>query len=79
MVMVFPAQVAETPPGKPLAPATPSLLIPVAPVVVWVIAVNAVLIHNVGLEEAALTVLAAVTMIVPVALTVPHPPVKSML
>ena len=75
----MPAHVAETPPGKPLAPATPSLLMPVAPVVVWVIAVNAVLIHNVGVDDGAPAVLAGVTMIVPVAFTVPQPPVKSML
>ena len=35
-----------------------------------------VLIHNVGVDEAAPTVLAGVTVIVPVALTVPQPPVK---
>ena len=59
----MPAHVAETPPGKPLAPATPSLLMPVAPVVVWVIAVNAVLIHNVGVDDGAPAVLFAVTVI----------------
>ena len=48
--------------------------IPVAPVVVCVIAVSAVFMHNVGVEDAALTVLFALTVIVPVALTVPHPP-----
>ncbi len=52
---------------------------PVAPVVVWVIAVSGVLIHSVGVDEAALTVLLAVTVIVPVAFTVPHPPVNGML
>ena len=50
--------------------------IPVAPVVVCVIGVSAVLIHNVGVDEAALTVLVALTVIVPVALTVPQPPVN---
>ena len=74
----MPAHVAETPPGKPLAPATPSLLMPVAPVVVWVIAVNAVLIHNVGVDDGAPAVLAGVTVIVPVALTAPQPPVSGM-
>ena len=74
----MPAHVAETPPGKPLAPATPSLLMPVAPVVVWVIAVNAVLIHNVGVDDGAPAVLAGVTVIVPVALTDPQPPVSGM-
>jgi hypothetical protein len=41
-------------------------------------AVIAVLIHKVGEEEAALTVLAAFTVIVPVAFNVLHPPVKGM-
>ena len=43
--------------------------------------VNAVLIHNVGVDEAALAVLAAVTVMVPVALTLtfPHPPVSGIL
>ena len=52
---------------------------PVAPVVVCVIGVSAVLIHSVGVDDAALTVLAAVTVIVPVALTVPQPPVRGIL
>ena len=73
------AQVALTPAGKPFAPATPSFEMPVAPVVVCVIAVSAVLIHNVGVLEATLAVLAGVTVIVPVAFTVPQPPVKGML
>ena len=79
MVMVFEDHVANTPAGKPLAPATPSFNIPVAPVVVWVIAVKAVLIHNVGVEDAALAVAPGVTVIVPVALTLPQPPVNGML
>jgi hypothetical protein len=41
-----------------------------------VIAVIAVFIHKVGEEEAAPTVLAAVTVIVPVAFTVPQFPVN---
>jgi hypothetical protein len=36
----------------------------------------AVLIQTVGVEEAADTVLFGVTLIVPVALKVPHPPVS---
>jgi hypothetical protein len=36
--------------------------------------VSAVLLHSVGEAEAALAVLLDVTMMVPVALTVPHPP-----
>ncbi len=72
--MTFAAHAAVTPAGKPVgAP------IPVAPVVVCVIAVKAVLTHNVGVDEAAVTVLLIVTLIVPVAFTVPQPPVKGML
>ena len=74
MVIVLAAHAAVTPAGKPVA-----VPIPVAPVVVCVIAVNAVLIHNVGVLDAALTVFAGVTVIVPVAVTVPHPPVNGML
>ena len=79
IVIVLAAQAAETPAGKPLAPETPSLLIPVARVVAWVILVSAVLIHSVGVLEAAPAVMSAVTVMVPVALTVPHPPVNGML
>ena len=74
MVIVLIAHAAVTPVGKPVA-----VPIPVAPVVVWVIAVSAVLIHTVGVLDAALTVLAGVTVIVPVAFTVPQPPDKGML
>jgi hypothetical protein len=73
IVIVFDAQAAVTPVGNPLA--TP---MPVAPVVVCVIAVNGVLIHNVGAEDAAVTVLFGVTVIAPVAFTVPQPPVSGM-
>ena len=70
---------ADTPAGRPLTPVdTPSLEMPVAPVVVWVIAVSAELTHKVGAEEAAVTVF-TLTVIVPVAFPVPHPPVKGML
>jgi hypothetical protein len=50
---------------------------PVAPVVECVILVSAALIHNVGVDEAAPAVLAAVTVIVPEAVFVPpvQPPV----
>ena len=74
IVIVLLAQAAVTPVGKPVA-----VPIPVAPVVVCVIAVSAVLIHNVGVLEAALTVLLGVTVIVPVAFTVPQPPDNGML
>ena len=74
MVMVLAAQAADTPVGKPIA-----VPIPVAPVVVCVMGVNAVLIHKLGELDAALAVLAGVTVIVPVAFTLPHPPVNGML
>ena len=73
-MIVFPAHVALVPAGKPFAASTPSLLIPVAPVVVWVIFVRAVLIHKVGALDPAPAVLAAVTIIVPVAASVVQPP-----
>ncbi len=74
MVIVFDNQAALTPAGRPVA-----VPMPVAPVVVWVIAVRTVLIHKVGVELAAPAVLSAVTVIVPVALTLPQPPVRGML
>ena len=74
IVMVFAAHDAVTPAGRFVgAP------IPVAPVVVWVIAVSAVLMHKVGVDEGALAVFAGVTVMVPVALTFPQPPVNGML
>ena len=79
MVIVLAAQCADTPAGSPLAPATPSLDIPVAPVVVMVILVSAVLIHSVGVDDGAPAVLLAVTVIVPVAFTAPQPPVNAIL
>ncbi len=74
MVIMLFNQAAVTPVGKPVA-----VPIPVAPVVVCVIAVNAVLIHIVGVEVAAVTVLIGVTLIVPVAFNVPQPPVNGIL
>ena len=73
MVMVFDAQEADTPAGKPVAAP-----IPIAPVVVCVISVSAVLMQSVGVDDAALTVLSGVTVIVPIALKFPHPPVNGM-
>ena len=73
IVTVFDAHAAVTPAGRPVA-----VPIPVAPVVVCVIFVNAVLIHSVGAEEAAPAVLSGVTVMVPVAFTLPHPPVRGM-
>ncbi len=74
MVIVLDAHVADTPAGKPVA-----VPMPVAPVVVCVISDNGVLTHNVGALEAAAAVLTNVTVIVPVAFTLPHPPVSGML
>ena len=68
------AHLAVTPMGSPLG-----VPIPEAPVILCVISVKAVLIHNVGVEEAPLTLLKVVTVIVPVALTRPQPPVKRIL
>ena len=74
MVIVLDAKAAVTPAGNPVA-----VPIPVAPVVAWVMFVNAVLIHKVGDEEAAPAVLFGVTIMVPVAVTLPQPPVKGIL
>jgi hypothetical protein len=71
IVIVLLNHAAVTPAGRPVA-----VPIPVAPAVVWVMFVNNVLTHNVGLDEAVLAVFAAVTVIVPVAFTVPQPPVN---
>jgi hypothetical protein len=75
MVIVFDDHAADTPAGKPFAPDTPAFDIPVAPVVECVIAVKAVLIHNVGLLEAAPAVLFAVTVRVTETPEVPLHPV----
>ena len=75
MVIVSAVQEAETPVGKPLAPETPLLKIPVAPVVVCVIEDKTVLLHKVGVEDAIEAVF-VVTIIVPVAFTIPQPPVR---
>jgi len=79
MVIVFDAHVAEIPAGKPFAPDIPLFEIPVAPVVAIVILVKAVLMHNVGFDDGAPFVLAGVTVIVPVAFTLPQPPVNGIL
>ena len=65
------ANAAVTPAGKPVADP-----IPVANVVVWVMFVKALLIHKVGVVDAAVAVIKGVTVIDPVAFTVPQPPVK---
>ncbi len=73
IVIVLDAHDAVTPAGSPVA-----VPIPVAPVVVCVIAVRAVLIHRVGVEEAVPAVLSGVTVMLPVAFTLLHPPVSGM-
>ena len=65
----------------PVTPAgNPENVAPVAPVVEYVIFVIAVLIHRVWLfvpaAEVRVTVFAGVTVIVPLAVIVPHPPVN---
>ena len=74
IVIVLLAQAALTPAGNPVA-----VPMPVAPVVACVILVKAVFIQSVGVEEATPAVLFGVTVIVPVALTEPQPPVNGML
>ena len=73
MVIVLEAQVAVTPTGSPAA-----IPIPVAPIVVWVIAGKTVFIQTDGDVEAALTVLAIAISSVPVTTTFPQPPVNGM-
>ena len=74
MRIVSELNIALTPVGNPVA--TP---IPVAPVVVCVMVVIALLMQIVGVDDAALVVLSGVTVIVPLADTVPQPPVIGML
>lgn len=74
IMIVFEAQSAVTPAGSPLG-----VPMPVAFVVVCVMAVKGVLIHKVGVEEAAPTVLFGVTVMVPVAVALPQPPVSGIL
>lgn len=75
IVIVFVAHTAVIPPGNPVG-----VPIPVAIVVVCIIlGLSKVLIHRIGEDEAADTVLSVTTMIVPVAFTLPQPPVKGML
>ncbi len=72
MVIVLEPNEADTPPGKLVG-----VPMPVAPVVLWVILVIAVLIQVVA-EPGPVTVLFGVTVMVPVALTFPQPPVRGM-
>ena len=64
IVIVFEAHAAVTPAGSPLA-----LPMPVAPVVVCVMAVSAILIDKVGVEDATPTVLSGVTVTMLVSLS----------
>jgi len=68
MVILFDAYEAETPVGKPVLED-----IPVTPEVACVMLVMVVLMHTVGLDEAAATVLLGVTVMVPVAVWLPQP------
>ena len=74
IVIVSLAHDALTPAGKPLAPLIPALLMPVAPVVVCVIFVNAVLIQSVGVGDAAPAVLFGVTVTSTLVAVFEHPP-----
>ena len=64
IVITLPDQAAVTPVGKPVA-----VPMPVALVDAWVIFVKAVLTVSVGVDDAVPAAQAAVTVIVPVALT----------
>jgi hypothetical protein len=71
IVIVSADQEAITPAGNP-----DGVPIPVAPVVVCVIAVNAVLTHKVGVAEGTVTILLGIMVIVPTAVMVLQPPVN---
>ena len=80
MVIVLAAQCADTPAGTPLAPDTASFDMPVAPFVAMVTTGEmAVLIHTVGDDDGVPAVLFSITVIVPVAFTLPQPPVRGIL
>ena len=73
IVIVLPDQAAVTPVGKPVA-----VPMPVALVVVCVIFVKAVFTVSVGVVDAAAAAQAgvALTVILPIAFTLPQPPVR---
>ena len=73
ILIVSEAQEAVTPIGRPMG-----VPMPVAAAVVCVINVSGVLMQRVGVEEAVEAVLASTTVMVPVAFTLPHPPVSGM-
>jgi hypothetical protein len=74
MVIKSAFQDAVTPAGSP-----EGVPIPVALRVACVISVKGVLTHKVGVTEAAKADVGGLTVIVPVALMLPHPPVSGML
>lgn len=74
IVMVLLAHAAVTPAGSPVG-----VPMPVALVVVCVTGISGVLIHKLGVAEAAPAALLAVTVMVPVAFALPQPPVSGML
>ena len=74
MRIVSELNVALMPVGKPVG-----VPMPVAPVVVCVMVVRALLIQIVGVDDAALVVFVCMTVIVPVAFILPQPPVNGIL
>ena len=73
--VALPLKIAFKPAGKPVA-----VPIPVAPVVEMVILDDSgVPIQTEGFVDAEPAVMLGLTVIVPVALTIPHPPVNGML
>ena len=74
IVMVFDVHDAVTPDGKPVG-----VPIPVAPVVVCVISGDKTALIHEFVVVPGVTVFFGVTVIVPVALTLPQPPIKGML
>ena len=73
--VALPAKLTIKPVGKPVAAP-----IPVAPVVEMIIFVDSgVPIQSVGFVDADPAVMFGLTVIVPIALAAPHPPVKGML
>ena len=63
IVITSPDQLALTPPGNPFAAATPSSLMPVAPVVAIVIFVKAVFTHSVGVVLAVPAVFSEIVIV----------------
>ena len=78
IVITSPDQLALTPPGNPFAAATPSSLMPVAPVVAIVIFVKAVFTHSVRVGLAVGAGVYLVGVLVLVAFTLAHQSVNGM-